>query len=71
MKNRNSEKQWFEGLKWAESIYQQYANSAAAEWAVSAKTWGSNHPFDCGARDYMNHINERIRPLEEPQLHAA
>jgi len=42
---------WFDGLKWAESMYQKH-NAAVAEKIVDSETFGRNDAFDRGAQDY-------------------
>jgi|AntRauTorcE11897_2_1112592.scaffolds.fasta_scaffold04907_2 hypothetical protein len=50
---------WFDGLKWAESMYQKH-NAAVAEKIVDSKTFGRNDAFDRGARDYIIHHSRHL-----------
>lgn len=62
---------WFNSLKWAEQTFQELP-PVVAELRIDAVTHGKSAPFDKGARDYLRHYHQRLRPLTvEDRTQAA
>ena len=51
-KKRREDKEWFNGLKWAESEVQN-CGAITGQANVEMATFGEGSPFDTGAKDYL------------------